>query len=500
MDHSPLTVVWIAEYADPFFAEQREDFAAKGIKISLADGESQLTRGAELRVLPSWTLADARAYRAVYEQDGRPTLLLGRSADEVPDLLQIALDSDEVGHAEEPPAALVERLRRLQRRADNRRTLEQVVRRDELTSLWDRRRLEEALDQLPHQMPTQHGVTSLILLDLDHFKRVNDSYGHAVGDSVLRSTAELLRALAHDGDLPVRYGGEEFALLVHRSDHTGVHETAEAIRQSVAESTMASPVEAAAPVQVTLSAGTACWTHGMSPRELLECADMALYASKATGRNRVTAYETMREAGSEDVRDLQVRHFRNVTQVVTERVASLISLMGQQVIGAIQREADQDALTRVHNRRYFDKRISREFEATVRDGRPLAIAFLDIDNFGRFNRQYGAPTGDAVLRQFAALVLQAIRPVDWLARYGGEEFCVAMSASATDAMAVAERIRHKVEQARMTAFGGEEVSITVSIGIAEFRPGTDSPDALVQRASKALQAAKSQGRNCVQAG
>jgi hypothetical protein len=115
MDHPLLTVVWVAGPADPFLAAHGSTFTAHGIRFSLADVNSRLTQGADLRVLPTWALADAHVYQAQYEQHSRPTLLLGRTADEVPELLEIALDDDEVGHAQEPLATLVERLRRVQR-------------------------------------------------------------------------------------------------------------------------------------------------------------------------------------------------------------------------------------------------------------------------------------------------------------------------------------------------------------------------------------------------
>lgn len=122
---------------------------------------------------------------------------------------------------------------------------------------------------------------------------------------------------------------------------------------------------------------------------------------------------------------------------------------------------------------------------------------MDIDNFGAFNRSFGAPTGDAVLKQFAQVVGATIRPVDWMARYGGEEFCVVMPASLDEGLTAAERLRSAVEQARMQAFDGRPVTITVSIGVAEHVDPLQAPALLVQRASKALQEAKRQGRNRV---
>jgi diguanylate cyclase (GGDEF)-like protein len=224
---------------------------------------------------------------------------------------------------------------------------------------------------------------------------------------------------------------------------------------------------------------------------------MALYAAKGDGRDRLVSYESLESPMADGDRDIQVRHFQNVTRVVTERVANMISLMGEHVVRSIRQEANQDALTGVNNRRYFDKRIAREFGLVEKHGLPLTLVFLDIDNFGQFNRSYGAPTGDAVLRQFAEVVSAAIRPVDWMARYGGEEFCVVMPATFDEALVAAERLRVMVAEAELSTFDAQRVRITVSIGVAEHRDTSELPDGLVQRASKALQEAKRLGRNRV---
>jgi diguanylate cyclase (GGDEF)-like protein len=208
------------------------------------------------------------------------------------------------------------------------------------------------------------------------------------------------------------------------------------------------------------------------------------------------AAERASDDGEDDVR---VQHFRNVTQVVTERVANLVTLMGQQLVESAQREARRDKLTQLNNRRYFDRRIVREMELARKDARPLSIAVFDLDRFGDFNHKYGMPVADRVLRIFANIAASRIRPVDWLARYGGEEFCLVMPATLDEAVTAAERVRTAVEAEPIDCPGRRPLRVTVSAGVTQFTPEMRDADALVQRASEALIEAKNAGRNCVRA-
>ena len=125
---------------------------------------------------------------------------------------------------------------------------------------------------------------SLLLIDLDHFKRVNDNAGHAAGDAVLRIVAALFLHHARESDLVARLGGEEFAILLPHQDTSGAARAAEHLRAAVA----AHDFSAIRPgMHVTLSIGVASWAPGMDRDQLLRCADAALYRAKDAGRNRV---------------------------------------------------------------------------------------------------------------------------------------------------------------------------------------------------------------------
>ena len=337
----------------------------------------------------------------------------------------------------------------------------------------------------------------MVFLNLDHFKKLNDSYGHAAGDEILISVAGLLLTEASPADKVFRIGGETFLLLLSRYNKQTVLDDVERIRASLASHAFKISTEKE-PIHVTASFGVTILGPNFQQEESMRQADMALYEAKNRGRNQVVCFGSTDGNEGATNQDIYVQHFENVTRVVTERVTNLITQLGRRLIESAREEANNDALTQLHNRRYFDARLSREFEMAKKHGRNLTIAFMDIDHFHDVNTIYGWPTGDHVLRIFSQIAQGNIRLVDWLARYGGEEFCLVMLDTDLDqGLAVAERIRAAVAVSDVQSLDHRPVKLTVSIGVAKLTDEIDGPVALVQKASKALIKAKNSGRNFV---
>jgi two-component system cell cycle response regulator len=155
---------------------------------------------------------------------------------------------------------------------------------DGLTKLHNRRFLEEQLRLDADRARRAEQQLSLVLLDIDHFKAINDTYGHPGGDRILCQVAERLQQVVRSGDVVARYGGEEFAILVPGVGSVQLHELAERLRQSIAGQPMR-PNESGW-VGITVSVGAASLPdHAGSVAELVTCADNALYAAKHAGRN-----------------------------------------------------------------------------------------------------------------------------------------------------------------------------------------------------------------------
>ncbi len=159
---------------------------------------------------------------------------------------------------------------------------------DPLTGLFNRRHFDAALKRELARARRKNVPVSLVLVDIDHFKRVNDDYGHAIGDAVLRTIAQQLRLGIREGDIACRYGGEEMVLLLPECSATDASRRAEVIRLALAAITP-NP-EGEGPERVTASFGVAAYpVHAQDAEALFWAADKALYRAKQYGRNRVVA-------------------------------------------------------------------------------------------------------------------------------------------------------------------------------------------------------------------
>jgi diguanylate cyclase (GGDEF)-like protein len=158
---------------------------------------------------------------------------------------------------------------------------------DELTGLANHRRFQEAIDDEAERARRFGQPVALIMLDIDDFKAVNDTYGHQQGDVVLAEVARVLRARSRDIDSPARYGGEEFALILPQTDLEGAYHLAERVREGIeALRVPRNGAPGAEPLAVTASLGVAALPETASEaRELLARADAALYEAKRAGKN-----------------------------------------------------------------------------------------------------------------------------------------------------------------------------------------------------------------------
>jgi diguanylate cyclase (GGDEF)-like protein len=159
---------------------------------------------------------------------------------------------------------------------------------DGLTGLYTRRHFTEALAVECRRAARAGHDTGLIIIDVDHFKRVNDTYGHPAGDRVLQEVAQRLRSVARAGSVVARYGGEEFVVLAPHTDGDSLLALAERFRLTIS----GLPIEAGDQtlLSITASVGAAGAPGGTAdPEALMNAADEALYAAKAAGRNRSMA-------------------------------------------------------------------------------------------------------------------------------------------------------------------------------------------------------------------
>jgi len=171
------------------------------------------------------------------------------------------------------------------------RVLEEASQRDKLTGLYNRARLDAYLAEEFAIAQRTGKPLSVIMADVDHFKRVNDTWGHPAGDRVLVAVAGALGGRLRPRDMVARYGGEEFMLILPETDAPGSEVVAERIRSKIAAT--ATDFGGSEPLKVTMSFGCATVNPGVfgTAAELLTAADQALYAAKRGGRNRVVLHK-----------------------------------------------------------------------------------------------------------------------------------------------------------------------------------------------------------------
>jgi diguanylate cyclase (GGDEF)-like protein len=166
--------------------------------------------------------------------------------------------------------------------------LEEQATTDGLTGLVNHRTFQERFSTMLGRAERHEFPVSLLLTDIDHFKKINDTYGHPTGDEVLRRVAAILKASARKIDIGARYGGEEFAIVLESTDREGARQLAERIRQEIEQQTFPS---AKGNFKATLSIGVASYPDDAREKaDIIARADQALYAAKHGGRNRTVCF------------------------------------------------------------------------------------------------------------------------------------------------------------------------------------------------------------------
>lgn len=161
------------------------------------------------------------------------------------------------------------------------RELEQLSIKDQLTGIYNRRRFNEVLKKELELLEQENNSLYILMIDIDHFKRINDTYGHLYGDEILKLVANGIGESVRSHDLLARYGGEEFIVLLSRTNESDAYQTAERIRKHIEK------IEYRNERQITVSIGIARGIQSDSVLDVIKRADELLYSAKEKGRNRV---------------------------------------------------------------------------------------------------------------------------------------------------------------------------------------------------------------------
>jgi len=364
---------------------------------------------------------------------------------------------------------------------------------DGLTGLLNRRALDARLAEECGRARRYGRALTVIMADLDHFKSINDTYGHQVGDQVLKTVAQLCQDIARSADSVGRYGGEEIAFLLPETATAEGLDVCERLRAAIADHDWARLADG---LRVTISVGVAGASHASQPEALLAGADDALYRAKAEGRDRVVcAPEAPPVVGDTAWSGLGPEAQAPVIPAVAPPPLPRAGAPPSPDAALFTRAAITlpavltDELTGLGSYRAFQEDLGQAVARAQSRGEPFALARLDLDEFAALNLQHGPVYGDVVLSGLAA-VLRGGRPEDRAYRLGGDEFALLLpGADLTDAVAAMERLR--AQAARCLA------GTTVSAGIAALASDAPDRETLLAYAEAALGEAKRRGRNLV---
>jgi len=431
----------------------------------------------EVRLLDARDFPSVDALRITAEASPSPSLLLVDAID-LNEVLLWLDDKDDVCLRDSPDELIAYRSKCL------RLGMEKML--DPLTLVLSRQRLDQSLCRTTLDANSDQPV-SLILCDLDHFKSINDQFGHHAGDEILRLVATILKQHCDHSASIGRVGGEEFAVICYR-DGGAAMMLADELRNRV------NSCQTDEGVSVTISVGIATAQQSIDGHKLMQCADQALYAAKANGRDCSVSYHDLEARSREAGHDVDVVGLENQARVLADRVASFITMRSRKLLSTARQEADVDGLTKFFNRRYLDRRLADDF--ANRNECPLTVAFLDLDHFGRVNKEHGWPTGDKLLVEVCDTIRKHMRPTDWVGRYGGEEFCLVMpNTMRAEARSMLSRVREAVETTEFNSVQSVLVPMTLSIGAATAHAGDSRYADLLDRASGQALIAKRSGRN-----
>jgi diguanylate cyclase (GGDEF)-like protein len=355
---------------------------------------------------------------------------------------------------------------------------------DGLTGLWNRRVFDEQGRAFFREGSAR--PVFLAMVDIDYFKRVNDSHGHGAGDQVLRCVADRLSAAVGELGMLARLGGDEFGILLPNVSSAKARSLMEAACTAIQV-----PVEGL-DIHLSATCGAASSTMAQHWPGLLRRTDEALYEAKVSKRGGVFFYR-----GDKPGWEHRRKYEREALVEAEKKVATLES-----DVVRLAQETRYDRRTGLLNAAAFEGDLAALHAIASQDGDPYAVVLCDIDFFREYNTRYLYQPANEVLRRVADALKGACRPVDRVYRFGGEEMTIILPRTGVrDARGLAERLRAAVADLAIPHDNRPDPKIvTVSAGVADCHPHAgETPRAVVDAANRALLVAKGSGRNRVEA-
>ncbi len=392
--------------------------------------------------------------------------------------------------------SIVRRLEKSQAQVEEQnKELSYLATRDALTGCLNRRAFAERFALAFEAARADATPLSCLMVDLDHFKSVNDNFGHAVGDEVIKMLAEVLQSNTRKDDLVGRYGGEEFCIVLPGMPAEHALKLAERIRLRIKDES-ANRYEQGP--RVTASIGVADVEDGpQDPGELNHFADEALYAAKQSGRNRVVGYSAMAgldEGAEVSAVPLEARQSGASVADLHTRIAELEDI-ATQFSSELEYSKSYDSLTGLPNQALFYDRIQQAVERGCRHDQIAAVLIIDIEMFSQVNATLGRAGGDELLKKVAYRLNSIVRKSDGVSRlsvsrFAGDEFAVLLTDIARQEQVtwVVKRVIEAVNQP--LEIDGNTIYLTSHTGVSLYPTDAGSVEELLNHAMSAKQYSK----------
>jgi len=371
--------------------------------------------------------------------------------------------------------------------------LEILATRDALSGLLNRRVLMENVEKEFQKAQRENLPLSVVMSDIDFFKKINDTYGHGVGDDVIKAVASEIDSLSREYDTVGRYGGEEFMMVMPGLNAYEAKQIAERIRIGITEL----PERAHLPVsELSSSFGVAELTKKTaSEADFIDFADQALYVAKQQGRNQVVIFSenyVKKDAATPATVNVVETELDNAElDKSLERIKQLESLVRQRT-SDLEKYKQHDALTGIPLRNLFLQRAEIEIERCARAGKSVGILSFEISNVERLVSTFGHSASEALVVEFVARLHNGLRESDNvtnitndhnLSRLTSNEYGVLLSDmnSPDNAMPVITRLRRLLSEPFLV--GGDKVYVGTNIGIAVLPESGLSAERLLENAA-----------------
>ncbi len=345
---------------------------------------------------------------------------------------------------------------------------ESEARTDSLTGLLNRRAFDDELKRRLSEFQRKNNPCTLVLLDIDFFKKFNDTHGHQVGDEVLRSVAKVLAAQSRGEDVPCRYGGEEFGVILPGTDAAKACKVAERIRAAIEESTTLCDGKK---LKVTCSLGVSQLLANDDIPKLIRRADDALYTSKKAGRNCGHLH-----TGTEQV-------------PITAAEAAPVPPPPPAPPAASAPEQTNDS-----NAPSFIQLLKRRVTESHRFGVPLSILYLKIEEYEIISRKYGSPIARQMVDKAAPALEKILREMDVLARLENGEFVVMLPGSTQSETGQVAKRMHSATANCILPLVDRELQVRFRHSISELK-AAETAQELLARARQGVQASSSRPTN-----